>query len=149
MEWWENFLRAKERELTAVSLSGQQHICTFDAKTLYGSRLKTNTLLWNWSHGLSVSWRLLVEKAAGQTYFTFYFCLILCMYLFIFYFTDPGSPSSIRTPNIYKMARFSLATSLINMDTIQLIYYIFTNIIFFLKENLFYISVHWPPGAQK
>lgn len=36
-----------------------------DVKTLYEQRLKTNTLLWSWSRGLSVGWRLLVEKAVG------------------------------------------------------------------------------------
>ncbi len=58
-------------------------------KYFYGPRLKTNTLLWSWSRGLSVNWRLLVEKAFGQTYSTFYFLLI-------YFFAFPALPNDIK-----------------------------------------------------
>lgn len=49
-------LSERNKESWPASLSVGS--CTFDANTFYSPRLKTNTLLWSWSRGLSVDWRL-------------------------------------------------------------------------------------------
>lgn len=60
--------RERKKESWPASLSVGSSIFAHraaDVKTLYEQRLKTNTLLWSRSRGLSVGWRLLVEKAVG------------------------------------------------------------------------------------
>lgn len=64
MERWQTSLGVKESWPASLSVGVFAH-CAANAETLYESRLKTNTLLWSWSRGLSVGWRLLVEKAVG------------------------------------------------------------------------------------